>query len=35
MLNGNHEAYDQPNGISPCLGQFGERSPKGLKRTNG
>ena len=34
MLNGNHEAYDQPYGISPRVGQFFGLNPEGLTAAN-
>ena len=34
MLIGNHEAYDQPYGVSPRLGQFWRNNPEGAMRAN-
>lgn len=34
MLTGNHEAYDEPYGISPRVGQFGGLKPAGIQRAN-
>lgn len=34
MHTGNHEAYEKPYGVSPCVGQFLGLKPEGVERAN-